>query len=69
VPVKKEWTAADIMGMPIIPVFTNPDHIPPILKSRLGYEIDPDDVQTNVHELYVLALKKCKVYYKFEEYL
>jgi len=65
VPVKKEWTAADIMGMPIIPVFTNPDHIPPILKSRLGYEINPDDVQTNVQELYVLALKKCKVYYKF----
>jgi len=65
VPVKKEWTAAEIMGMPIIPVFTNPDHIPPILKSRLGYEIDPDDVQTNVQELYVLALKKCEVYYKF----
>ena len=67
VPVKKEWTGADIMGMPIIPVFTNPDHIPPILKSRLGYEIDPDDVQTNVQELYILALKKCKVYYKFED--
>ena len=69
VPVKKEWTAAEIMGMPIIPVFTNPDHIPVILKSRLGYEIDPDDVQTNVQELYDLALKKCKVYYKFQEHV
>jgi len=68
VPVKKEWTAADIMGMPIIPVFTNSDHIPPILKSRLGYEFDFNDVQTNVQELYDLALKKCKVYYKFKEH-
>jgi len=67
VPVKKEWTAADIMGMPIIPVFTNSDHIPPILKSRLGYEFDFNEVQTNVQELYDLALKKCQVYYKFKE--
>ncbi|MFX1556336.1 MAG: toll/interleukin-1 receptor domain-containing protein, partial [Promethearchaeota archaeon] len=64
VPVKKEWTAADIMGMPIIPVFTEPNYIPPILKSRLGYEFNPDDIQTNVQELYDLALKKWEAYYE-----
>ncbi|MFX1587838.1 MAG: toll/interleukin-1 receptor domain-containing protein [Promethearchaeota archaeon] len=66
VPVKKEWTAADIMGMPIIPVFTDPNYIPPILRSRLGYEFNSDDIQTNVQELYGLALKKCEAYYEFK---
>lgn len=59
VPVKKEWTAADAMGIPIIPVFINPDHIPPLLKSRLGFEYDFYDSQKNVDMLRYLILKKC----------
>ncbi|MFW9772522.1 MAG: toll/interleukin-1 receptor domain-containing protein, partial [Candidatus Thorarchaeota archaeon] len=59
VPVKKEWTAADALGIPIIPVFINPDHIPPLLKSRLGFEYDFYDFQKNVDMLRYLILKKC----------
>ncbi|MFX1589154.1 MAG: toll/interleukin-1 receptor domain-containing protein, partial [Promethearchaeota archaeon] len=58
-PVDKEWTAADMMGKPIIPVFLNPDHIPPLLKSRLGLEYDLVDFERNVVQLHNLILKKC----------
>ncbi|MFW9936636.1 MAG: toll/interleukin-1 receptor domain-containing protein [Candidatus Thorarchaeota archaeon] len=58
VPVKKEWTAADAIGKPIIPVFFNPNHIPPLLKSRLGMEYDFYDLKKNVIELHDLILKK-----------
>jgi len=57
-PVEKEWTAADAMGKPIIPVFIKPNHIPPLLRSRLGLEFDFYDLQKNVHELHKLILKK-----------
>lgn len=57
-PVEKEWTAADIMGKPIIPIFSNPDHIPPLLKTRLGVQFDPFDLQQNVKEIHNLILKK-----------
>lgn len=57
-PVEKEWTAADIMGKPIIPIFNNSDHIPPLLKTRLGLQFDPFDLQKNVNEVYNLILKK-----------
>jgi hypothetical protein len=59
IPVKKEWTAADAMGKPIIPVFFNPEHIPPLLRSRLGIEFDFYNVDRNVHGLHSLILKKC----------
>jgi hypothetical protein len=58
IPVKKEWTAADSMNLPIIPVFTNTKYIPPLLSSRLGTEFDPFDVQKNVEEIYKLIIKK-----------
>ena len=57
-PVEKEWTAADIMGKPIIPIFNTPDHIPPLLKTRLGVRFDPFDLQKNVKEIHNLILKK-----------
>jgi hypothetical protein len=57
-PVEKEWTAADIMRKPIIPIFNDPDHIPPLLKTRLGVKFDPFDFQKNTHEIYNLILKK-----------
>ncbi len=59
VPVKKEWTAADAMEIPIIPIFINPDHIPPLLKSRLVFEYDFYEFQKNVEMLRYLILKKC----------
>jgi hypothetical protein len=57
-PVEKEWTAADIIGKPIIPIFNNPDHIPTLLKTRLGIQFDPFDFQKNINQIYDLILKK-----------
>ena len=58
VPVKKEWTAAEAIGKPIIPVFFDIDHIPTLLKSRLGIEYDFYDIQKNIQGLHDLILKK-----------
>ena len=58
VPVQKEWTAAEIMGKPIIPVFYNTNDIPPLLKSRLGVEFNFYNIQENARNLYNLTLKK-----------
>jgi tetratricopeptide (TPR) repeat protein len=57
-PVEKEWTAADIMSKPIIPVFDNPDHIPALLKTRLGVQFDPFNFEKNLQEIYDLIMKK-----------
>jgi hypothetical protein len=59
-PVEKEWTAADIMGKPIIPIFNDPEHIPPLLKTRLGVKFDPFNFQKNLNEISSLILKKLK---------
>jgi len=57
-PIEKEWTAADMMNKPIIPIFVKPDHIPPLLKTRLGIEFDTFDQQKTIEEIYNLILKK-----------
>lgn len=59
IPVKKEWTAAEAAGLPIIPVFYDINHVPTLLKSRLGVEYDFYDLDRIVLELHSLILKKC----------
>ncbi|MFX0177666.1 MAG: GTP-binding protein, partial [Candidatus Hodarchaeota archaeon] len=56
--IEKEWTSADMMNKPIIPIFIKPDHIPPLLKSRLGVEFDTFDLQKTINEIYSLIMKK-----------
>ncbi len=56
--VVKEWTAADANKIPIIPIFVKLDHIPPLLKSRLGVEFDTFDLQKTIDEIYIVILKK-----------
>jgi len=58
--VDKEWTAADMMGKPIIPIFLDPDYIPPLLKSRLGIEFDLSDFDKNIVFLQSLIMKKAE---------
>ena len=50
-PVEKEWTAAEILGKPIIPVFLKADHIPPLLKSKNGIQYDAFDRNKNLRNL------------------
>lgn len=57
--VDKEWTAADMMSKPIIPVFLDTEHIPPLLKPRLALEFDLIDFEKNIVNLHNLILKKC----------
>ena len=59
-PIEKEWTSADMMNKPIIPVFIKTDHIPPLLKSRLGVEFDTFDLKKTIDEIYEIILKKVK---------
>lgn len=58
IPVKKEWMAAEALRKPIIPIFLKPEHIPPLLSDRLGFEFDTFDFQKNIREIYQLLLKK-----------
>ncbi|MFX0060295.1 MAG: TIR domain-containing protein [Candidatus Hodarchaeota archaeon] len=60
IPVEKEWTAAEAIGIPIIPIFFDVVHIPPLLKSRLGIEYDFNDMDKNLQELRALILIKIK---------
>ena len=61
IPVGKEWMAADALNKPIIPVFTSPEHIPPLLRSRLGIQIDVFNVEDNIKKLHALILKKAPI--------
>ena len=58
IPVKKEWTAAEAINMPIIPVFTSTKYVPPILSSRLGIQFDPFDMEKNLDDIYNTIMKK-----------
>ena len=58
--VEKEWTAADAIGKPLIPVFIKTEHIPPLLKSRIYVEFDTFDIQKTIKEIYNLILKKVR---------
>ena len=56
--VEDEWMAAHAMKKPIIPVFMKKEHIPPLLKARVGVEYDTDNLQNTINDLYNLILKK-----------
>jgi len=58
--VEDEWTAANTMRKPIIPIFTDLDHIPTLLKPRKGVKYDMFDFDKTIKELYDLILKKTK---------
>jgi len=58
IPVEKEWNYADMMSKPIIPVFINPDHIPPLLNPRLGIKFDISNFQKTIDNIYSLILRK-----------
>ena len=58
--VEDEWTAANTMRKPIIPIFTDLDHIPPLLKPRKGVKYDVFDFDKTINELFDLIIKKTK---------
>ena len=56
--VEKEWTAADCLEKPIIPVFIKKHHIPPLLSSREGVEYNIHDFAHNIAEINRIIKKK-----------
>ncbi len=58
VPVEKEWTAAEALNKPIIPIFMDSRYIPPLLSSRLGLEYEKINFDGFINNLYDLIAKK-----------
>ena len=56
--VEDEWMAAHALKKPIIPIFIKTEHIPPLLRARIGVEFDTFDLHKNINLLYNLILKK-----------
>ncbi|MHA2283823.1 MAG: toll/interleukin-1 receptor domain-containing protein [Promethearchaeota archaeon] len=56
--VNNEWTTADMMSMLIIPIFLDSNHVPTLLKSRLGMKFDLTDFDKNIERLHKLILRK-----------
>ncbi|MFX1400752.1 MAG: TIR domain-containing protein [Promethearchaeota archaeon] len=57
--VEKEWTAADALNKPIIPIFYDSKFIPPILSSRLGVNYDLYNIEGNLQKIRNIVNKKC----------
>ncbi|TXT56208.1 MAG: hypothetical protein BAJALOKI1v1_1970006 [Promethearchaeota archaeon] len=58
--VRAEWMAAYKMKKKIIPIFEHEQHIPPLLTTKLGLEIDPYDIKGFIRNLHLLIKKKTK---------
>ncbi len=56
--VEDEWMAAHAMKKPIIPVFLNIEHVPPLLRARIGVEFDVFNFKKNIKEIYNTIEKK-----------
>ena len=56
--VKDEWMAAHAMKKPIIPVFLNKEHIPPLLRARIGVQFDVFNLKKNIKEIHNIIEKK-----------
>jgi hypothetical protein len=56
--VNDEWMAAHAMKKPIIPVFLDEEHIPPLLRARIGVKFDVFNFKKNIKEIYDVIKKK-----------
>ena len=57
-PVEDEWTSANTMRKPIIPIFTDEKDIPTILNTRKGVKYNIFDLRKNIDKIYELIIKK-----------
>ncbi len=56
--VEDEWMAAHAIKKPIIPVFINRDHIPTLLRARIGVKFDVFNLKKNIKNIYDIIEKK-----------
>ncbi|MFX0137724.1 MAG: ABC transporter substrate-binding protein [Candidatus Hodarchaeota archaeon] len=60
-PVKMEWRSALKLDKKIIPIFINPNDIPPLLTTKLGVQYNTSDVYDSIEALYQMILKKLEI--------
>jgi len=60
-PVKMEWRSALKLEKKIIPIFINPNDIPPLLTTKLGVQYNTSDVYDSIETLYQMILQKLEL--------
>ncbi|MFX0141072.1 MAG: ABC transporter substrate-binding protein, partial [Candidatus Hodarchaeota archaeon] len=60
-PVKIEWRSALKLDKKIIPIFINPNDIPPLLTTKLGVQFKESEVYDSIEEIYQMILKKLEI--------
>ncbi len=59
--VKMEWRAALKLDKKVIPIFINPNDIPPLLTTKLGVQFNEDEVYDSIEGIYQMILTKLEV--------
>ncbi len=59
--VKLEWRSALKLDKKIIPIFIEPDDIPPLLTTKLGIQFDKSDPYTSIEKIYQMILQKLEI--------
>ncbi len=60
-PVKMEWRSALKLDKKIIPIFINPNDIPPLLTTKLGVQFNENEVYDSIEGIYQMILKKLEI--------
>ena len=60
-PVKMEWRSALKLDKKIIPIFINPNDIPPLLTTKLGVQFNENEVYDSIEAIYQMLLKKLEI--------
>ncbi|MFX1358990.1 MAG: NosD domain-containing protein [Promethearchaeota archaeon] len=60
-PVKMEWRSALKLDKKIIPIFINPNDIPPLLTTKLGVQFNESEVYDSIEAIYQMLLKKLEI--------
>jgi hypothetical protein len=56
-----EWRSALKLDKKIIPIFVNPNDIPPLLTTKLGVHFDESEVYDSIEMIYQMILKKLEL--------
>lgn len=60
-PVKMEWRSALKLDKKIIPIFVNPNDIPPLLTTKLGVQFNESEFYDSIEMIYQMILKKLEL--------
>ncbi|MBY8992228.1 MAG: TIR domain-containing protein [Candidatus Lokiarchaeota archaeon] len=60
-PVKMEWRSALKLDKKVIPIFNNPNDIPPLLTTKLGVQFNTSEVYDSIEGIYQMILKKLEI--------